>query len=395
MFSRLIKSILICAVIALAGCTGVHLESNRPNPTGFEAYEGRLNLPIGVSFGPDGRLWRVVTDKRHAYVDYSTDMGKTFSTPAVVNADSQTMKTSGENRPDISVDRSGRVYVIYPAEGRQELAVFFSVSADDGRSFSAPVPISDKAAQSNSLQARLRLNPSGRAYVFWHDERDRVDWRQPGNAIYYTKIDGPANTKFTAWKAADSLCECCRLAVDFDAQGQPVVLARFIYPGGVRDHGLITTDGKDWASWRVSFDEWRIEACPEHGPALSIDENDRYHMAWFTQGNARQGLFYANSSDHGRHFSRPMPFGDMKKLPSHPDVIGVGGRIVLAWKEFDGLKGQIMVMQSKDGGETWSQARPVAQSSGESDYPFLLSRGQAIFLSWNSLMEGYRLIPID
>jgi hypothetical protein len=142
-------------------------------------------------------------------------------------------------------------------------------------------------------------------------------------------------------------------------------------------------------------DDWQIEACPVHGPALAIGPEGRYHIAWFTQGRARQGLFYANSSDHGQHFSNPMPLGDLKRLPSHPDVIALGQRVILAWSEFDGVKTQIMAMQSQDGGRTWSKAKPAAESASESDYPFLLTNGQAIFVSWNSQREGHRLIPID
>jgi hypothetical protein len=35
------------------------------------------------------------------------------------------------------------------------------------------------------------------------------------------------------------------------------------------------------------------------------------------------------------------------------------------------------------------------ESDAEVDFPFLLTDGQAIFLSWNSQDKGYRLIRID
>jgi len=37
------------------------------------------------------------------------------------------------------------------------------------------------------------------------------------------------------------------IAAAFDKDGQAVLFARFIYPGGIRDHGLIRTsaDGKE------------------------------------------------------------------------------------------------------------------------------------------------------
>jgi len=85
----------------------------------------------------------------------------------------------------------------------------------------------------------LVLSPSGHPYVFWHDERDRTDWRQPGNSIYYTTIDSQSGLNTVARKLSDTVCDCCRIAAAFDSDAQPVLLTRFIYPGGIRDHGLI------------------------------------------------------------------------------------------------------------------------------------------------------------
>ena len=146
---------------------------------------------------------------------------------------------------------------------------------------------------------------------------------------------------------------------------------------------------------RVTFDQWSIEACPEQGPAISISDDGRYHITWFTQGSVRQGLFYANSSDRGQHFSNPSPFGNPEKLPSHPDILAQGKHIALTWIEFDSIKTQLMVMQSNDGGQTWSKPTSIAEATAETDYPFLLSNDQGIFVSWNSKAEGYRLIPMN
>ena len=166
----------------------------------------------------------------------------------------------------------------------------------------------------------MALDPSGKAYVFWLDERDRTDWRKPGDSIYFTTIDGVKveRANLVNRKAAGTLCECCRIAVSFDNDGLPLLLARFIYPGDIRDHGLIRVQADDEASsaWRVTFDRWEIKGCPEHGPAISIGDDDRYHIAWFTQGSVRQGLFYANSTDQGQHFSNPMPFGTPEDGPA-------------------------------------------------------------------------------
>jgi len=366
-------------------------------PNGFERYAGMdVKLPVSAAFGPDRRLWRIVPTTDHVYVDFSSDYGKTFSPPVPVNVERVPIRTQSEYRPQIAVDPAGRVYVAYPAFGLQPWTTYLSVSENRGQHFSMPEPLSDKARTANSFQAVLAIGPKGDLHAFWHDEREGADEAR-GNDIFHTALDAKGKTLQSNQKIVDGVCSCCRLAVDFDTDGRPVLITRFIYPGNVRDHGLLKPqdDRAEWTAVRATDDDWKIEACPVHGPALSVGRDGRYHIAWFTQGNKRQGLFYAHSDDQGRRFSEPVALGDSKQLPGHPDVLAMGERVVLAWNEFDGRKNRVMVKQSGDGGNTWSEAIATAESDSDADFPFLLTDGQAIFLSWNSQNKGYRLIRID
>jgi len=387
--------VLIVNCILLAACRQLAEPALSAAPT-YQHYPETSSLAVSTAFGADGRLWRVVPGKQHVYVDYSTDFGKTFSSPVQVNSSAQKIKTISEDRPSIAVDNAGRILVIYPAEDAQPLTLFYSISTDHGQSFSSPKPLSNKAAEANTFEGELLATSSGGVHVFWHDERDRNDWKQPGNAVYYRYFNDSLDFSSEPLKLADSLCECCRLASALDDRQQPLVMARFIYPGGTRDHGLIKRQGSGQpaVTERVTFDQWTIEACPEHGPAIAVDDQGYYHIAWFTQGAVRQGLFYAYSSDRGRHFSVPMAIGHSERLPGHADVIAVGKRIFLSWNEFDGHASQLQVMQSGDAGKTWSKPQTIAESSAESDFPFLLRYDQHVFVSWNSKAEGYRLFAL-
>jgi hypothetical protein len=400
MFSLNVRKLFGCLLLIMATAFSTTSYGDHDGLTAGKAdythYPQGGGLAVTATFGPDGRLWRIVPEKRHVYVDYSTDLGKTFSAPVRVNHEPQRIKASSENRPGIAVDRSGKIYVTFAAEATQPIAQYFSMSADNGRSFSTPVAVSDQAAEANSFEGRLALNPSGKVYIFWLDERDRTDWRQPGNAIYFTTIDGQGSVNLANRKLSGTICECCRIAASFDNDGLPVLLARLIYPDDIRDHGLIRlrVNGEAPLSWRATFDQWELKGCPEHGPAISISNDDRYHIAWFTQGSVRQGLFYAYSSDQGRHFSNPMPFGTPGRLSSHPDILARGKQVIHTWTEFDGDKTYLVVMQSSNGGQTWLQPQTVAESKTGTDFPFLLASNEDVFVSWNSKKEGYRLIRI-
>jgi hypothetical protein len=51
-------------------------------------------------------------------------------------------------------------------------------------------------------------------------------------------------------------------------------------------------------------------------------------------------------------------------------------------------------MRSDDAGLTWSGARALARTSGNSDHPLLVARGIVAFLSWFTAGDGYRLVPV-
>ena len=387
-----IIGLLLCILgLSLASCSSSG-GSLAGQLAGGAAHPSKTSLAVSVTFGPDGRLWRLRSDERHAYVDWSNDLAQTFSTPVTVNRSAQKLRAFVEDRPSIGVDSKGRVYVTYFADAPLPLSTYFSTSNDAGQSFSQPILVSDQAQYAKHYQDILAIAPNDRAYVFWSDEREHGN----GNALYAAYTDAPGASALSNRKLADGLCECCRIAVDFDNTGAATVLARFIFPGEIRDHAILTlaTDGTNTAPSRVTDDEWSIQACPEHGPALSISDAGRYHMVWYTQGRRRQGLHYAYSDDPGGRFSSPAAFGDNDAAAGHADIIAIGERIAIAWQEYDGRHTQIRFMRSADAGATWSTAQSLAQSATASDYPFLLQHGGRVYLSWNAQDHGYRLIPV-
>ncbi len=354
-----------------------------------------LGQVVSVVFGPDRKLWRIVPTENFVFVDYSTDYGKTFSQSVAVNSQPKRIRTTSEDRPSIVVDNKGWIYVVFMADGALPWSGFFSLSKDGGNHFSEPVLISDQAQRFKYYQNVIAMNDHGRAYVFWSDEREQGQASGKGNTMYYSPVYSAEPVRLSNYKLKDSMCECCRLAVDFDPNGDPVVFSRTLYDGKVRDHGITNRVVEDrWSQRRVTYDEWRIQACPEHGPALSISGTDRYHMTWFTLGNKRKGIFYAYSDDRGKTLSKPIPLGDLTQLPAHADVLASADNVAVVWREFDGENISIKVMQSQNSGENWSSTRIIASAKDVADYPFLVSDGQTIFVSWNSKDHGYRLLPL-
>jgi len=354
------------------------------------------------AFGPDGALWLAWAAGGRISVAKSLDLGRTFSPAVAVNPQPLRLDTGPDERPKIVVDPQGRIYVAYAIfkDNAYNGEVFYSRSVDKGASFVPPRPITNNR-ESQRFEG-LALDPSGALFAAWLDKRNRVPAKQKGEAYpgaglaFAWSRDG--GVTFTHARIAhDNTCECCRLAVAFAGPGRPVIMFRNIFDGHVRDHAVITFADAQTPGpiYRVSVDDWEIDACPHQGPSLAVASDGAYHAAWSTSGRVRQGLFYANSHDGGRTFSPPMPIGHSDRAPSRPYVLAASGAVWLAWKEFDGKETTVNLMVSRDGGRTWSEPRAVASTDNASDHPLLVSNGDRVFLSWQTRSNGYRLIALD
>jgi hypothetical protein len=354
------------------------------------------------AFAPDGSLWLAWSAGGRVMVARSTDLGRSFSAPVPITPEQERLDTGADARPAIVVDREGRVFVAYALfkDDAYNGVVMFTRSTDGGASFAPPRPLTDDPASQRF--AALAVAPNGHLFAAWIDKREAAAAKSrgaeyPGAALAFAWSGDGGATFSTVRIARNNTCECCRLGVAFTDRGQPVVLWRDTFGGLARDHAVTTfaDPATPGPVYRVSVDDWEVDVCPHHGPALALTPDGAYHVAWFTQGRVRQGLFYARSTDGGRSFSAPMAIGDARRQPSRPQLLAAAGALWLAWKEFDGETTTVSVTESRDGGVRWSQPKIVARTADASDHPQLVSDGRRAFLSWLTRAEGYRLVALE
>lgn len=367
----------------------------------WKAALARQPLAVDATFDASGKLWQASVKDGHVMVSQSDNQGKTFSTPVLVNSESELVAAVGENRPKIVVGSNGNVYISYTRNLETPFAgnIRFSRSVDGGKSFSAPITVNNNLDPITHSFDAMGANERGQIYIVWLDKRDisiatKNGEKYSGLAIYYALSDDEGKTFHTNIKAADHSCECCRVAMAMDKDGTPIIVWRHIFGKNIRDHAMMRLDGKSQPI-RLSYENWEVDACPHHGPAISIANDGNYHFVWFSNSSERYGLFYSYSSDQGKHFSRPLNFGNFQAQASHPDILSLGQRVFIAWKEFDGMATGIYLIHSIDGGNIWSAPQKIASTAGSSDYPFLVSDGNKNYLSWNTDKEGYRLIKLS
>jgi hypothetical protein len=306
-----------------------------------------------------------------------------------------------DDRPQIVVNRDGHIIVAYATrDDAYNGEVFITRSNDAGVTFSEPRKLTE-GSPSQRFEA-LALDPDGHLFAAWIDKRRAAEARKQGKdyagaALAFAWDDGASGAFAPARIARENTCECCRIGVGFTGPGRPVVAFRNVFEGSVRDHAVIAFTDRmtPGAIHRVSVDDWVTDVCPHDGPSLAVAADGFYHVVWSTAGRAQQGVFYARSTDGGKTFSEPLLLGATGRQISRPFVLASANVVYLAWKEFDGERTTVEVMISDDGGGSWPSPHSVADTRGASDHPLLVSNTKAVYLSWLTQGEGYRLVPLN
>ena len=378
-----------------------------------------------VSLAAEGRMvvatWSASSPKGDTdiYASVSADGGSTFGAPVRVNSVAGAAKVNGEQPPRVALSRTSsgapRVAVVW-VSGNKTATVLLSARSDDGgKTFGAAaiVPGSD-AAGNRGWQAASADN-KGVVHALWLDHRGLVSTTGPAATHTHThgasaaSSDGVEMAQRSALYASvvgrpdsvrtitNGVCYCCKTAMIIGTDGTVFVAWRHVFPGGIRDiAAAVSKDGGNTfsAPVKVSDDRWKLNACPDDGPALAIDTGGRLHVVWPTMvksaaGTDTLGLFHATSSD-GKTFTarERVP---TEGLPHHPQITAsADGGIVVAWDETTGGLRRVAFARAPASGGTLTRLPQVADGS----YPVAVSTAEATIAAWTTA-AGIHIQKID
>ncbi len=294
----------------------------------------------------DGSLyisWTTKTEGNHTgniRFSRSTDSGASFSTPITINDDGL---LTGHRFDSMLLTPSGHLYLTWLDKRELEAAVA------DGKPYE-------------------------------------------GSAVFYTVSSDQGKSFSANHKIADHSCECCRIAVAPHGEDSLALSWRQLYEGA-RDHAIavVNPEGERLHFNRASEDDWQINACPHHGPDMApagTADSGNYHLVWFSNGNINQGIHYGfHSLETGQ--TQRIHQVDGNAGAGHPQVVEFNGVTWLAWKRFDGEKTQLKLIHSRDQGLSWSEPQTVATTAEASDHPQLLTSADGVYLAWLTSQDGY------
>jgi hypothetical protein len=125
--------------------------------------------------GPDGTIyvaWRKIYEGniRETVVARSTDGGATYSAPVIVGHDRWVYAGCPHRPASLSVDRQGRLYVVWYTEGEDETPVVFLATSDDrAQTFSPKIKLNvSKGTFPDHPQ--LAVDAAGGVVVVWEEQ---------------------------------------------------------------------------------------------------------------------------------------------------------------------------------------------------------------------------------
>jgi hypothetical protein len=191
--------------------------------------------------------------------------------------------------------------------------------------------------------------------------------------------------------AAD-VCFCCKTGVA--TRGRDVfVVWRHLFVGGVRDVAIARSSdgGRTFAApVRVSADNWKIDACPDDGPSLAIDEGGALHVAWPTLlqdgSQPHMAIFEAVSRDSGVTFSPRARVDASASGAAHPRIAIGHGAPAVVWDEATPEGRRVMIRAA--GG-----VQRLADATGAS-YPAIANAPEGFVVAWSEQENGRSIIRL-
>jgi hypothetical protein len=418
----LLHTVVLAASTATSPARSVTLRvGGRANATPSIAALGDI---VAVAWGAttSGSSWRgAVTD---VFVAVSRDGGRRFGTPRRVNDVAGDASLGGEQPPRVAlVPGAGpepSIVVVWTAKKPEGTRILVARSDDGGSSFGRTSAIAGGEAAGNRGWQSIAGDRDGQVVAVWLDHREtHGDTHKGGHdhsgsgaaksdgvaraqlsKLYFSRL-GSGTNRDDSQAIAAGVCYCCKTAVTTGSDGSVYAAWRHVYPGNVRDIAFTASrdGGRTFsAPLRVSDDHWVLDGCPENGPGMAVDSQDRVHVVWPTLVSGSTPdveptleLFYAVSND-GRTFA-PRQRIPVEGVPRHAQIAAArDDSLILVWEEQTSDTRRIVMARA--GGTRRGFSRRVVSDSGRAVYPAVAATPTASVIAWTNTAGDQSVIQV-
>lgn len=303
-------------------------------------------------------------NQTNIYLVKSTDKGISFTPPVRVNSIPGDATKNAWTTTKIVVGPNNEIYILWHVidESNKEFkygtsSLRFAKSIDKGTTFLPTIsPGNDTVGEKAFFDLAVSKNNS--LYITYLDSFSNVtdyDISYPSKVKLLRSFDGGQSFE-NPITIDETACDCCKTAAITADNGEVYVLWRHAshidretYTNGsnpynyddklaegvvyevIRDIYITHSNDSGIAETyvpptKVHADNWYMNGCPSAGPALGFDSNGTLHVGWFTGGASLPGTYYANSTDSGKNFTKPLPILVDKWVPTSQTNLAIDGK---------------------------------------------------------------------
>jgi hypothetical protein len=281
-------------------------------------------------------------------------------------------------------------------EGTYAYFVMTSISNDQGKTWSEPVPAHLDRTMNEHGFASLIDEGEGDSSIIWLDSRNiKGDHHEASGAmaLMYSRVNSGSEQILD-----ERVCDCCQTAAVRTNDGL-FVAYRDRSEKEIRDISYLRFSGKEWSKPQTLHpDGWHIEGCPVNGPAVDAS-GDLVAVAWYTGANDEGRVRLAFSDNSGKSFHPPVQIDEGNPSGRVDVVLMEDGSAVVSWLE--NLKDQgaeIRIRQVFPDGRK-GEALTVADTlqARASGFPRIARRGKDLLIAWTHAGEDsqIRIARID
>jgi len=270
-----------------------------------------------------------------------------------------TWNSGSSEYPAIAVDYSGHILVVWEDDTPVFPEIYFRTSTNGGWAWLTSQRITWFSYTSQFPD--IAVDSSGNLHVVWATDA-------PGNfEVYYKRSTNGGSTWLTSRRMTwnDGTSEYPAVAVD--SSGYVHVVWNDDTPGNKDIYYKKSTDGgSTWlASQRMTWNDGASEI-----PSIAVDSLGNIHVLWADETPGNFEVFYTKSTDGGSTW-RPRQRLTWNSGSSHVPTIAFGplSHVHVSWGDFTPGNFEVYYKRSTNGGSTWLPSQRLTWNSGYSIWP--------------------------
>lgn len=293
--------------------------------------------------------------------------------------------------PVIAGDGNGNLMAHYlekSAPGKFTYDVKYKVSSDKGISWSDPKILHDDGKQAE--HGFVSMVPYGDKYFLsWLDGRKAAAMEGAGHEGHHGEmtirgaIVSKDGAKENEWELDSRVCDCCQTSAAITANG-PIVVYRDRSADEIRDMSIVRLVNGKWTEPKIIFpDQWKIAGCPVNGPSTDAIGNSLV-IAWFSMPDKNGQVNLLFSENGGETFSKPIRIDEGKPI-GRVDVLMLNeNSAMVSWMEGADIKA---VRVNKNGTKETSMIIASSTESRSGGFPQMTRAGNKLIFAWTDSKE--------